>query len=172
MNCLSYSIVLISLAKPNLMTSKLITILLIFLPTLLIAQSAFDKMSNSKMEKVLIRESTKIEGTSGNWQLLFRERPLMVITDTNANRMRIMTAVAEESELTDTIKDAILEANFDRALDAKYAVYKGYVWSVFTHPLEELTVEQLKDAMIQVVKLSENYGSTYTSTDLVFGGGD
>jgi hypothetical protein len=63
----------------------------------------------------------------------------------------------------------LLEANFDRALDPKYSIYKGFLWSTYTHPLAELTVEQVRDALKQVVVLADNYGTTYTSTDMIFG---
>jgi len=64
----------------------------------------------------------------------------------------------------------LLEANFDRALDAKYCLYEGFVCSVFTHPLKELQDHQFVDALQQVVNLANNYGTTFTSTDFVFGG--
>ena len=64
-----------------------------------------------------------------------------------------------------------MEANFDRALDAKYAIANGVLWSVFAHPLKELTKEQTIDAFNQVRNLVYNYGSSYTSTDILFGGG-
>lgn len=137
---------------------------------LLFGQSAFDKMSNEKIEKILYRETQNVEGVRGRWQFELHETTLMILTDEEANRMRIMAPIAEEKDLETDQYKTMLEANFDRALDAKYAVFQGVVWSVFTHPLAELTVEQLKDAMQQVVNLSQNFGGSYTSTDFVFGG--
>jgi len=122
------------------------------------------------MQKILYREVQDIEGELGRWQFNFQNRPMMILTDESANRMRIMSPVIEEGELKDGQEKKMLEANFDRALDAKYAIYQGVVWSVFTHPLSELTVEQFKDAMKQVAALADNFGTTYTSTDFVFGG--
>ena len=136
----------------------------------LLAQSAFDKMTNEKMGKILHRESQEVEGESGRWQVAYLERVLYIITDENANRMRVMTPIIEETKMEDETMKQLLEANFDRALDAKYSLYEGYVWSVFTHPLSELTVEQFKDAMKQVATLADRYGSSYSSTDFVFGG--
>ncbi len=140
------------------------------------AQSAFDKMSNIKMEKILYRVSEEVErmpgseDSPGRWQVAFMERLLYIITDENANRMRVMTPIIEEENLEEKDLKMVLEANFDRALDAKYSLYQGFLWSTFTHPLEELTVEQFKDAMRQVATLADRYGSTYSSTDMVFGG--
>jgi hypothetical protein len=99
------------------------------------------------------------------------QRELFVITDEQANRMRIMTPIIEEENLDGNDLKVLLEANFDRALDAKYSLYQGFLWSSFTHPLQELTVEQFKDALKQVATLADRYGDTYSSTDLVFGSG-
>ena len=140
------------------------------------AQSAFDKMNNVKMEKILYRVSEEVErmpgseGAPGRWQVAFMERLLYVITDESANRMRVMTPIIEEENLKEEDLKLLLEANFDRALDAKYSLYQGFLWSTYTHPLQELTVEQFKDAMRQVATLADRYGGSYSSTDMVFGG--
>jgi hypothetical protein len=139
------------------------------------AQSAFDKMSMEKMEKILHRVSEEVDhmpgkkDTPGRWKIVFMNRELFVITDESANRMRIMTPIIEEENLDQADMKVLLEANFSRALDAKYSLYQGLLWSSFTHPLQELTVEQLKDALKQVATLADRYGDTYSSSDLVFG---
>ncbi len=135
------------------------------------AQSAFDKMTNEKMSKIILREGEDVEGSLGRWQFKYHEFQLFVITDENANRMRVMTPVIEEKDLEKDQYKTMLEANFDRALDAKYSIYQDVVWSVFTHPLGELTVEQFKDALNQVSRLAENFGGSYTSTDWAFSSG-
>lgn len=145
---------------------------LLFYCTQSVAQSAFDKMTNEKMAKILYREAENVTGNSGRWEFTYRELQLFILTDENANRMRIMTPIVEESDLTEDQYKVMLEANFDRALDAKYSIYQDVVWSVFTHPLGELTVEQFKDAMNQVATLSQNFGYSYASSDLVLGGGN
>ncbi len=140
------------------------------------AQSAFDKMTNSKLEKILYRVSEQVEripgseDTPGRWKMVYMQRELFVITDEAANRMRVMTPIIEEENLDSEDMKVLLEANFDRALDAKYSLYQGFLWSSFTHPMQELTVEQFKDAIKQVATLADRYGDTYSSTDLVFGG--
>jgi len=159
-------------------SAKLVMLALwLIIPCMLHAQSAFDKMSNNKMEKVLHRVATSVERmpgteeTPGKWKIIYMQRELFVITDELANRMRAMTPVIEEENLDGDDLKVLLEANFDRALDAKYSLYQGFLWSSFTHPLQELTVEQLKDALRQVATLADRYGDTYSSTDLVFGAG-
>ena len=145
--------------------------LLLFFCTLLHAQED-GKMTNVKMWKILHENIDEVQGEMGNWQFMMRKRPVMIVTDFGANRMRIMSPIVEEKELKSEHYKIMLEANFDRALDAKYATFNEIVWSVFTHPLEELTDTQFTDALDQVVTLSENFGTSYTSTDMVFGGGN
>lgn len=128
-------------------------------------------MDNRKMSRILSKEAQKVEGDLGNWQVIYGNRGVYIITDANANRMRIMTPVIELKDIKKKEYQTLLEANFDRALDAKYCIYEQYLMTVFTHPLKELSEEQFIDALRQVVTLAYNYGTSYTSTDLVFGGG-
>ena len=126
-------------------------------------------MDNKKMEKIFKNKSERVDGERGNWQLIYRERILLVLTDQDHNRMRIFTPVVEEQDIDAGIMRKMLSANFHSALDAKYSLYNGFVISTFTHPLKELTAEQLIDAMNQVVTLADNFGTTYSSTELIFG---
>ncbi|MEM8566726.1 MAG: hypothetical protein AAGF85_09705 [Bacteroidota bacterium] len=97
---------------------------------------------------------------------------IYLITDESSNRMRLMAGIVEESKVEAEDLKKLMEANFDRALDAKYALSNGVLWSVYAHPLKELHKEQLIDALYQVKNLVNNYGTTYNSTDFIFGGGN
>ena len=128
------------------------------------------RMDNKRMEKLFEKESIKVEGEPGAWMAYFNDHILLVITDERNNRMRVFTPIVEEGDASPAQMARMLKANFHSALDAKYSIYEGFVVSVFTHPLRELTESQLLDAMRQVAKLAETYGTTYSSTDLIFGG--
>jgi len=117
-------------------------------------------------------QSGEIVEGNGNWEAYVANRNLYVITSGVYNRMRIITPIVQEEDLKQEDLKKVLEANFDRALDAKYSIYNGVLWSVFTHPLGELTNDQFIDAIQQVVTLANNYGSSYSSTDFMFGGND
>jgi len=130
---------------------------------------AQDKMNNKKLEKTLKKISQEIEGETGNWQVLYKDFPLFILTDESSNRMRIFTPILEEQELKVGQMKKMLEANFHSALDAKYSLYEGFVIGIYTHPLVELNDAQMEDAMQQVVNLSRNFGTSYTSTDMMFG---
>ncbi len=128
-----------------------------------------DGMTIEKMDSIFQLEAQEIDGEAGAWQLFYQNRLLFVLTAPNQNRMRIFTPISAEEELELGEERILLEANFHTALDAKYSIYNGFIISVFTHPLKELTAEQLKDALRQVALLAENYGTTYSSTGLFFG---
>ncbi len=132
-------------------------------------------MNNARLDK-LIRQTEGIEGEikgrPGFWRFKYRGRDTYVITDERADRMRIMAPVAEAKGLS---KDALfraMQANFDTALDARYAVAKGALWSAFIHPLSPLGDGEFESGLRQVATLAATYGTTYNSGALRFGGGD
>ena len=61
-------------------------------------------------------------------------------------------------------------ANFHSVLDVKYALSDEIIWSVFTHPLKELSEHQVEDAIKQVYAAALTFGGSYSSTDMVFPG--
>ena len=95
-----------------------------------------------------------------------------VIVDQRANRMRILVPISSADGLSADELLRLLQANFDTALDARYAVANGRLWSTFIHPLAELQGEQLISGLAQTVTLAQTYGDTYTSGAIMFGGGD
>ncbi|MEM7524503.1 MAG: hypothetical protein AAF360_12240, partial [Pseudomonadota bacterium] len=66
----------------------------------------------------------------------------------------------------------LMQANFDTALDARYAVAQGRLWSVYIHPLSALGKDEFISGLGQTVNLARTYGSLYTGGALTFGGGD
>jgi len=150
--------------------------LLPFLPFFTItltAQNISDTaMSVEKMDSIFRVEAEEIDGEDGTWQLFYGNRIVFVLSDEVHNRMRIFTPIGAEEDLEAGQEKAMLEANFHSALDAKYCLYNGFIVSVYTHPLKELTPDQLKEALAQVVILANNFGGSYSSTDLLFGLGE
>ena len=84
--------------------------------------------------------------------------------------MRIISPIVAQAQLDKDELSRLLEANFATALDAKYALRDQTLWSVFTHPLAELTEEQFLDCLAQVANLANNFGGSYASSNLIFGG--
>ena len=128
------------------------------------------RMNNQRLDELIRIVSTEVAGDPGYWKFSLRGRDLLVITDEAHNRMRIMAPVTPQNELDNDELVRLLEANYDRALDAKYALNDGVLWSVFTHPLGELTDDQFTDCIDQTATLADNFGDSYASSNLFFGG--
>ena len=94
---------------------------------------------------------------------------MALISDVKHDRMRIIASITEYSELTAEQKDAIMTSNFHRALDARYAVSNGVLYSAFIHPLSPLTQKQIEDVLKQVSTLALTFGSSYSAGGLSFG---
>ena len=134
--------------------------------------SATGPMSNQKLDVLIRRLDEQAQGRPGLWQFSVESRALLVITDEKADRMRIMTPVTESGAVDEKIMMRLLQANFDTALDARYAVAQGKLWSVFIHPLQSLTESAFIEGVGQVVNLANTYGASYSSGLLIFRGGD
>ena len=99
---------------------------------------------------------------------------IVVMTDERANRMRIMMPIRPfDTQNVDDLQLAViaLHANYDRALDARYAVQEGMLWSAFIHPLSSLTPTDLDSAIKQVIALRDNTGTSYSSGAFIFAPG-
>ncbi len=145
--------------------------LILFMVGAMFPQAQGQEMNNEQMGKILEEEFGSLEGGLGAWQFTFGDHLVMVITDEAANRMRIFSPVISEKDIEADHHVKMLEANFHSALDAKYALYEGFVISVYTHPLRELTPDQLVDAARQVIILAATFGTSYQSTDMIFSPG-
>jgi len=128
-------------------------------------------MNNQKLDELIKQITPDVEGQLGYWKFTINGRDVLVITDERHNRMRIMSPVTSQDKLDSAELARLLEANFGSALDAKYALRDQTLWSVFTHPLGELSEEQFLDCVAQVANLADNFGGSYASSNLFFGGG-
>jgi hypothetical protein len=126
------------------------------------------KMDNQKLHKILQTVSDSIDGNDGYWQFKYETTWMLMITDQKNNRMRIILPIVDVKQLNEKYLTNALEANFHSALDVKYAISDGYIWSVFIHPLKELSANQVKDAFKQVYYAAATFGGSYSSTELVF----
>lgn len=128
-------------------------------------------MDQQAMERVVKTMATAAKGEKGFVEFTFNNQRMYLISDTSHDRMRIITPVAEYNKLTPTHLHAVLESNFHKALDARYAVSEGVLYAVFIHPLSALNAHQVKSAVHQVANLALSFGTEYSSGVLDFGGG-
>ena len=125
-----------------------------------------------QMGEVITALDGEAERNGNNWQLTLEERMMLVVTDTNAGRMRIITPIAPVDQLPEGAMERLMQANFDTALDARYAVGQGLVWGAFIHPLDSLTTRDFASGLLQTHTLGETFGTTFSSGALNYGGGD
>ena len=118
----------------------------------------------------MIDDGAEITGNGANFSV--DGTPVRLVFDVNADRMRLFTRVASSDELSGAQLERLMQANFDTALDARYAIAGGQVWSTFMHPLISLTEEDFVSAIAQTVTLVRTYGTTFSSGALSFGAGD
>ena len=130
------------------------------------------EMNNERMYELLKRIDPELEGELGNWAITYENYRANVITDENADRMRVIVPIVSVDEADEKELLRLLQANFDSAADARYCVANGIIWSAFIHPLSILSDEEFISGLAQAFTGAATFGSTYSSGALIFRGGD
>jgi len=125
-------------------------------------------MNNEAMARLFHGLDGAVEGDAGYWQITLEHARIICLTDEGHNRMRFIAPIREIDDMDKAEYERCLEANFHTALDIKYAISDGVLWSAFMHPFAELTESQAKDALQQVYNGVLTYGSSYNSSNLSF----
>jgi len=128
------------------------------------------EMTVSKLGSIINEVADNATQNHSKWNFKINEISLMVIADSTHNRMRIISPISHSSNISDELKTTALMANFHTALDIKYAIADDILWSAFIHPLKELSKEQVIDAISQVYYGNVNFGTTFSSSSLLFPG--
>jgi hypothetical protein len=128
-------------------------------------------MSQDEMENIVADNVEVIDRQKGHIIFTYNKVKMALISDVTHDRMRIIAPIKNYSEVTPAQKDKIMESNFHKALDARYAASRGVLYSAYIHPMSPLTKVELEDALIQVSALVLNFGSTYSGGNLSFGDG-
>jgi hypothetical protein len=144
--------------------------LLLLFTFLTFNSSLGQEMNADKLLEILKQESDTLKTNGNSYQFLLDNTMLICIFDESANRMRIVSPIIEREKIGEEELLNALVANFHSALDVKYALSDEIIWSVFIHPLKELSEEQVVDAVKQVYTAAKTFGTSYSSTNLVFPG--
>jgi hypothetical protein len=147
-------------------------ILIVFALALSIAAPARAEMTLERLGELIDRVSEDTEREGGMWRFSVETVPVFVITDVDRDRMRIISPIRPVDGLTAEEMARILQANFDSALDARYAIAQDVVWSAYIHPLAALSDDQFLEGLGQTVNAARTYGVSYSSGLLMFRGGD
>ena len=127
-------------------------------------------MNPEILYQLIEQEADTVQVAGNSYQFIYNDALLICIYDESANRMRIISPIVKREEIGEEELLNSLVANFHSALDVKYALSDEILWSVFTHPLQQLSEEQVIDAIQQVYEAALTFGTTYSSTTMVFPG--
>jgi hypothetical protein len=122
-----------------------------------------EPMTPAKLEATLREQAGDIETVEGQLRFSFGGVRMVCVYDVHADRMRIVAAVAEESGLTVASARILLQANFSKTFDSRYALHDGVLYAVYLHPLSTLDPRELDAALPQVARLVRNFGTTFSA---------
>ncbi|NCQ24358.1 MAG: hypothetical protein COW54_03945 [Rhodobacteraceae bacterium CG17_big_fil_post_rev_8_21_14_2_50_63_15] len=151
---------------------------LVMLPVVTMAQDTTPDpepeapMTLDRLDEIIRALDPEAQSNGSVWQLTINEVQVLIVTDAAADRMRAITPVAKTDDLTPADVTRVMQANFDTALDARYAIAKDILWSAFIHPLSPLEKKEFISGLGQVVNLAQSYGTLYSGGALQYGGGD
>lgn len=129
-------------------------------------------MTMARLAQIVQAIDSEAVAQGASLQFTIQDIPVLIVADPQADRMRAMVPIANADGLSQEDLLRLMQANFDTALDARYAVANGRLWGVFIHPLAALERDQLLSGLIQTVNVARTYGQTYSGGAQVFGGGD
>ena len=157
------------------MTRMILILALLCSPLPAVAQTQQGQEKPMTMERLAhIIETVDPDAVrQGNFiEFTLADIPVMVVADPGADRMRAMVPIRSVSDMDEADFRRVLQANFDTALDARYAIAQGKLWGVFIHPLSPLERNELISGIGQSVNLALSYGTAYSSGAVSFGAGD
>ncbi len=141
-------------------------------PDALAETEAEAAMTVERLRTILTALDPDIVTDGSRFQITIQDVPVLVVTDFRADRMRAVVPIRSADGMTPEELMRILQANFDTALDARYAVAQGRLWGVFIHPLSSLDQEGLISGIGQTVNIALTYGSLYSGGAVQYGKGD
>jgi len=139
---------------------------------MLSAQDAEPHMTLDRMGQIVEALDPQVSVLDAAFSFTIDDIPVLIVTDVRANRMRAMVPIRSADTMTAEELQRVMQANFDSALDARYAIAQGRLWGVYLHPFKELERDQLISGIAQTVNVAKTYGALYTSGAGQFGAGD
>lgn len=150
---------------------RVVTFCLMLLPISALAQSE-PPMTPERVAQIALALDPDARPTPSGFEMTIDDVPVLVIVDAAANRMRAMVPIRLAEDMTADELTRVMQANFDSALDARYALANGQLWGVFIHSLAQLEKDQLISGLGQTVNIAKTYGTLFTGGTFQFGAGD
>jgi hypothetical protein len=134
--------------------------------------SSENPMTAGRLTDIILEIDTDANVIRNTIELTIEGIPILIVVSEQADRMRAMVPISSAEGLSEEDMSRVLQANFDSALDARYAIAQGKLWSVFIHPLSPLERDQFLSGLVQTINVARTYGQSYSGGAVVFGGGD
>ena len=150
----------------------LLAAIVLFLSGPATAQQPEPPMTVERLTTIVLALDPDAEIAGPTMRLTVEDVPVVIVTDAAADRMRALVPIRSVAGMEEGELLRVMQANFDTALDARYAVAQGRLWAAFIHPLGPLERDEFLSGLGQTVNLALTYGSFYTGGALSFGGGD
>lgn len=158
------------------MTRLLFSLMLIFATT----NNAFAQdqtvsespMTWERLGEIIFALDETAQSNGPHFQMTIQDIPVLILTDANANRMRVMVPIRAAADMTADEVLRVMQANFDTALDARYAIAQDKLWGTFIHPLSSLEKDEFISGLGQTVNIATTYGTLFSGGSLAFNGGD
>ena len=137
-----------------------------------VAAASEPPMTYERLGRIIFALDPQAQPQGPAFRMTVADVPVLVVTDPIADRMRAMVPIASAESLSDADLRRMMQANFDTALDARYAVANGMLWAVYIHPLSPLEKNQFISGLGQTVNIALTYGSLYSGGATQYQGGD
>lgn len=127
-------------------------------------------MTLSRMEAIVGKLGKNVRREGGRFGFTYEGIPMVLLSDTSHDRMRVVAPAAGIADMTEAQREAVMEANFHTALDARYAVSGDTLYACYIHPLSPLTDSEFLSGVDQVAQQVKTFGTTYNGGNLSFSG--
>ncbi|SEW37735.1 hypothetical protein SAMN04488515_2389 [Cognatiyoonia koreensis] len=151
---------------------RTLALTLCLFPVTLTAQESEPAMTAPRMAEIVLALDAEAQITANGIEFTVDDVPVLIVMDVRADRMRAMVPIRAATEMTPEEMLRVMQANFDTALDARYAIAGDRLWGVFIHPLSPLEKDQLISGIAQTVNIANTYGTLFTGGAAQFGAGD
>ncbi|NEP46355.1 MAG: hypothetical protein F6K35_47030 [Okeania sp. SIO2H7] len=88
------------------------------------------------------------------WEVETNQFRLLVLLSENKNWLRLLIPIAPLADVRSFLEE-ILEANFDRTQETRYAVYQNVLWGVFQSNFLTIASEDFTTAIQRLIALKE-----------------
>ncbi len=136
------------------------------------ANQTCNPMTAERLAELIVNVDEEAQFNGSTWIFRVADLEVGVVHDVAADRMRIIIPIGPADAIPNDELVRIMQANFDSALDARYAIAQGQLWGTYIHPLSELSDDEFLTAIGESVNIVLTYGTSYSSGLLIFGGGD